>query len=418
MVPEGWQKKFLGEFFEFKNGINADKEAYGVGTKFVNVMDVFAHDFLSELSVRGAMQVTEKQRKEYSVVEGDILFNRTSETFDEIAMAAVYIDDTPIVFGGFVIRGRQKSKLLTSLYSGYCMRSQSVRREMIRRGQGAVRANIGQKDLEKVPILIPPIEEQSRIAEILFTWDRAIETTEKLIANSQAHKKALMQQLLTGKNRFSEFVQSEEYKRTRYGLIPQDWQFVAIGAVASDVSQRNTEESDVPVLSCTKHDGFVSSLEYFKKKVFSDDTSNYKIIKRGQFGFPSNHVEEGSIGLQETVEIGQVSPIYCVFETSEKVDNGYLYKLLKTDHYRQIFAASTNASVDRRGSLRWREFEKIYIPLPSISEQKTIRRAIDAAADVEAKQREMLFALQKQKTALMQQLLTGKRRVKIEEATA
>ncbi len=156
MTPQGWQNKYLGEFIEFKNGINADKNAYGTGVKFVNVMDIFEYDFLCKSKIRGAIQVTDNQKKQYSVITGDILFNRTSETFDEIAMAAVYEDTEPVVFGGFVIRGRQKNQLLKSHYSGYCMRSASVRREMIRRGQGGIRTNIGQKDLEKVPVLIPP----------------------------------------------------------------------------------------------------------------------------------------------------------------------------------------------------------------------------------------------------------------------
>ncbi|WP_298966932.1 restriction endonuclease subunit S [uncultured Roseibium sp.] len=418
MVPDGWQFEKLGNFIEFKNGMNAEKSAYGSGVKFVNVMDVFAHDFLHKTDVRGSMQASEKQRNEYSVIRGDILFNRTSETFDEIAMTAIYTDDEPIVFGGFVIRGRQTKKLLTTRYSGYCFQPKFVRRELIRRAQGAVRANIGQKDLGDVQILVPPLHEQERIAEILSTWDRAVQATEKLIANCQAQKKALMQQLLTGKNRYSEFIKSNEFQRTKYGLIPQDWNFVQIGSIADEISERNVDGDDFPVLSCTKYDGFVSSLEYFKKKVFSDDTSNYKLIKYGQFGFPSNHIEEGSIGLQDIADIGQVSPIYCVFQASHEIDNGYLYKLLKTEHYRQIFAAFTNASVDRRGSLRWREFSKIYVPLPTLPEQRKISKSIDSVIEAEAILKTKLAAIQREKTALMQQLLTGKRRVKIEEVAA
>ena len=87
----------------------------------------------------------------------------------------------------------------------------------------------------------------------------------------------------------------------------------------------------------------VKSLSYFKKKVYSDDTSNYKVMRRGTFGFPSNHVEEGSIGHQDICDVGIVSPIYCVFRANDKIEDGFLYKLLKTDRYRQIFAAATNA---------------------------------------------------------------------------
>lgn len=134
------------------------------------------------------------------------------------------------------------------------------------------------------------------------------------------------------------------------------------------------------------------------------------------FGFPSNHIEEGSIGYQDLYDAGIVSPIYCVFEAREEVDDRFLFRILKTDHYRQLFAAATNASVDRRGSLRWREFSKIRVPIPSLAEQSAIADLLDCAdAEKEAlvAQRGML---EQEKRALMQQLLTGKRRVKVEEA--
>jgi type I restriction enzyme S subunit len=157
-------------------------------------------------------------------------------------------------------------------------------------------------------------------------------------------------------------------------------------------------------------------LKYFKKKVYSDDTSNYKVIHRGQFGFPANHVEEGSIGLQGQYDKGIVSPIYVVFSVDEsKVDNFFLYKVLKTDHYRQVFAAATSASVDRRGSLRWKPFSSLKISLPSLEEQQAISRVIKSA-EREAKLIALeLKQLKEEKKALMQQLLTGKRRVKVDE---
>ena len=235
------------------------------------------------------------------------------------------------------------------------------------------------------------------------------------MSNSEQQKKALMQQLLTGKKRLPGFGKPAIGGFGRQNL-PQGWVYVPISKVATEVSERNTEQADLPVLSCSKYDGFIDSLKYFKKQVFSDDTSNYKVIHRGQFGFPANHVEEGSIGLQEIYEKGIVSPIYVVFSVDEsKVDNFFLYKVLKTDHYRQVFAAATSASVDRRGSLRWKPFSSIKISLPRLEEQQAISQII-RSAEREAQLLALeLRQLKKEKKALMQQLLTGKRRVKIEE---
>ena len=158
-----------------------------------------------------------------------------------------------------------------------------------------------------------------------------------------------------------------------------DWSLIKIGKVAYEITLRNGEPEET-VLSCTKYNGFVNSLDYFGKQVFSSDTSNYKVIQKGQFGYPSNHVEEGSIGLLEHCEKGIVSPIYVVFGVDEKkVYPRFLFKLLKTDIYQHIFQVSTSSSVDRRGSLRWGDFSKIKVPLPPSKEQKQIVEIINTS---------------------------------------
>lgn len=170
-MREGWKSVELGSFMEFKNGLNADKDAYGSGIKFVNVMDVFRSSELRADEIIGSVQTSSKAASEYSVVHGDILFNRTSETAEDIACASVYLDDEPITFGGFVIRGRQTKKILDAEFCRYVFQTYEVRRETVRRCQGAVRANIGQQDLARVSLKIPPIKEQRKIAVILRTWE-------------------------------------------------------------------------------------------------------------------------------------------------------------------------------------------------------------------------------------------------------
>jgi type I restriction enzyme S subunit len=97
------------------------------------------------------------------------------------------------------------------------------------------------------------------------------------------------------------------------------------------------------------------------------------------------------------------------------VNNTYLYSVLKTDHYRQIFGAATNASVDRRGSLRWKEFSLIHVPLPPLKEQQRIAVVLSAADQEITALQQKLDVLKQEKKALMQQLLTGKRRVKLSD---
>ncbi len=259
--------------------------------------------------------------------------------------------------------------------------------------KGSTFQEISLTDLRKVEIAKPSsLPEQRRIAQVLGAWDQAIATTQQLLAAQQQRKHGLMQELLSG-----------VYHRCKK---------VNIGDVAEEVKERHTMGEDYTVLSCTKYKGFVSSLEYFKKQVFSEDRSNYKVIRRGQFGFPANHVEEGSIDLLRLHDIGLVSPIYVIFEFDrDKVNSEFMYYLFKTDRYRHIFLTSTNSSVDRRGSLRWNDFKNLWVPLPKREEQDRLARLFQHMDQQIEMTENYLANLTTQKRGLMQVLLTGEKRL-------
>ena len=204
-----------------------------------------------------------------------------------------------------------------------------------------------------------------------------------------------------------------DFLHTRPQGLPNDWQFVKVGEIAQEMNERNSGGDDIPVLSCTKHVGLVDSLEYFGKQVFSEDTSSYKVVRKGQFAYATNHIEEGSIGLLTHRAIGLVSPMYTVFMPDEERAYGpFLYAVLKTELYRHIFEINTNASVDRRGSLRWHQFAEIRVPLPGRPEQERIAGVLRVAEREVSLLESRLALARKQKTGLMQKLLTGQIRVK------
>ncbi|MBH1623353.1 restriction endonuclease subunit S [Stenotrophomonas maltophilia] len=280
-------------------------------------------------------------------------------------------------------------------------------------GFKATLVHVKKSDIDRQPLAVPPIGEQRRIAQVLSTWDQAIATTERLLLNSQEKKVLLSQQMLTGKVRLKHFASSDVKQRTPYGSLPIEWGYRRIGELAVEVSQKLGDEEPYPVLSCTKHKGLVDSLAYFNKQVFSADTSTYKVVPRGSFVYATNHIDEGSIGYQDLYDFGLVSPMYTVFKANDEVDDAYLFALLKTEHYRQIFASATNASVDRRGSLRWKDFRNLRIPLPSIEEQRAIAKVLDSSGRETELIQAQLELLRDEKAALMSQLLTGKRRFKL-----
>jgi len=298
----------------------------------------------------------------------------------------------------------------------YCFMHRDLTPVLSRQGVG--RYKLTKAGLEKLEFPLPPKREQAEIVQVLSTWDEAILAMERLVSNSRLQRVLLAQQMLTGQVRIKAFAVSTRKQQTPYGPLPSEWAYRRVGEVATEVSQKLGDSVPHPVLSCTKHKGLVDSLVYFKKQVFSADTSTYKVVPRGSFVYATNHIDEGSIGYQDLYDFGLVSPMYTVFVTSEEVDDAFLFALLKTEHYRQIFASATNASVDRRGSLRWKDFRNLHIPFPPIEEQRAIANVLAAAAREGDAIQNQLDLLRTEKAALMSQLLTGKRRVKLREAEA
>ncbi|MGE0131075.1 MAG: restriction endonuclease subunit S [Blastocatellales bacterium] len=254
---------------------------------------------------------------------------------------------------------------------------------------------------------LPELQEQRKIADILLTWERAVEQAEKLIAAKSLFKRGLMRRLLTGSRRFNGFAVDDGAHLSQPAAQPDDWEHLRIGDIAKEVSSRNADGRNLAVLSCTKHHGLVDSVKYFGKRVFSENTANYKVVKRGHFAYGANHIEEGSIGYQDLYDEALISPIYTVFETNKRVDDSFLYHLFKTERYRHIFEAHTSGTIDQRGGLRWKDFARIKVALPSLPEQSRIASALNTCDNEVDLLTRQLEAIQRQKCGLMRKLLTG-----------
>ena len=415
-IPSDWAYDLLDRFAKRGSGHTPNKRKpsyWNGGIKWISLSDSSALD-------QGYIYKTEKEISEEGLKNSSAVLHpaETVVLSRDAGVGKSAVMAEPMAVSQHFIAWRcDNTESLDSWFLYNWL--QLMKPEFERQAVGSTIKTIGLPYFKKLKIAVPTISEQKKIAKILSIWDKAIITTEQLLANSQRQKKSLMQQLLTGNKRFSKYNKTSKFKKTRYGLIPEDWSYPAINEVCSQVSERNDSQEEYPVLSCSKYEGFVDSLKYFKKKVYSDDTSAYRIIPRNCFGFPSNHIEEGSIGLQNLCDIGIVSPIYVVFKSDpSKINNLYLYALLKTEHYRQIYSAATNASVDRRGSLRWKEFSSIHIPLPPIEEQNRIASALTLNGREIELLTDRLQLFKREKKALMQQLLTGKIRVKVDKTEA
>ena len=191
-----WEIYPLTDFMSFKNGMNPDAKRFGRGTKFISVMDILNNQFICYDNIRASVEVVDGDIETYGVNYGDILFQRSSETLEDVGQANVYLDSKPAVFGGFVIRGKSKSNYYPMFFR-YLLASPTARKKIIVKGAGAQHFNIGQDGLSKVCLNIPSIQEQEKIAKLFECIDTRIATQNKIIEDLKKLKSAISKHLFS-----------------------------------------------------------------------------------------------------------------------------------------------------------------------------------------------------------------------------
>jgi type I restriction enzyme S subunit len=191
-----WELKRLSQLLEFKNGINASKEQYGRGFKFINVLDILNNEFITHDSIIGSVDVDKNAFEKYPVNYGDILFQRSSETREEVGTACVYLDSRPATFGGFVIRGRKIGEY-DPMFLNKLLKTDLSRNEITSKSGGSTRYNVGQETLSSVALPFPTLPEQQKIASFLSAVDEKIQQLTRKKELLEQYKKGVMQQLFS-----------------------------------------------------------------------------------------------------------------------------------------------------------------------------------------------------------------------------
>ena len=272
-----WKIITLGDLLTFKNGINSDKEKYGKGVKFINVLDILNNDFITYDKIIGYVEVTEKEFEKNEVCYGDILFQRSSETRTEVGQANVYLDkNKSSVFGGFVIRGKAKYEY-NPLFMNYLLRTPIARKEITDKSGGSTRYNVGQDTLSQVKLTTTTLPEQQKIASFLSAVDEKIQQLSRKAALLEQYKKGVMQQLFSGKLRFKD----------ENGKDYPDWEEKKLGDVCEMTSSKRVYLNDyvnegIPFyrgkeISELRLNQLPSDLLYISKKRYNDFKFKYGV---------------------------------------------------------------------------------------------------------------------------------------------
>lgn len=265
--------------------------------------------------------------------------------------------------------------------------------------------------INKVKINLPPLPEQRKIAKILSTWDKAISTTERLIDNSKQQKKALMQQLLTGKKRLLDD-SGKPFEGEWETAMLSDIGKVSIGLVTT--MTKYYVDDGIPLI----RNSDIKPNTVNKTKMlqlcsdFSSDYDNRK-LRKGDIVT----VHTGEVGVSSVIDDELDGCIgFATLNTrpnTSKVNSHYLSWYFNSERF--INWCVSMSTGDGRQNLNLKDFVKAKVLLPSLGEQQKIVSVLnnaDKEIDVLVQQ---LADLKQEKKALMQQLLTGKRRVNVEQ---
>lgn len=401
MLPDGWKNQSLQSVAPVIDCKHRTPTYVVTGVPIVSPGNIS----WGPLRLDGCRQVSEDDYSELmnhcSVKVGDLVFGRNQS----VGVSSVVVDDSPFALGQDTVLIQPEK--VDPAFLNQWLRSPLFEKDIRRLLGGSTFGRINLKDLRHLPMPIPPALEARKIAEILFTWDRAIETVDALIANARAQKKALMQSLLTGKHRLPGFSGA--------------WKSVELKSMGK-TSSGGTPDSDNDdywngdILWTTPTD--ITALNH---KYITD--TKRKISATGLANCSAKLLPAGTLLICTRATIGDMAIATSPISTNQGFKNltpnasfvsEFLFHLF--GFHKHIFIRYACGSTFLE--LSKFDFEKREFLVPGRAEQQAIADILDDADLVIESFEAEAQTLRQEKSALMQQLLTGERRVKVSEKEA
>ncbi|MFQ1969914.1 restriction endonuclease subunit S [Aeromonas veronii] len=384
MVPKGWKKESLSGVtvvIDCKHRTPTYVES-GIPLVSPGTIKWGALDLISPVK-----RVSDDEY--YSLMDhctvdiGDLVMSRNQS----IGVASYVESNEPFALGQDTVL--IKPIKADSKFVFYKLQSEVVQRNIIQLAGGSTFSRINLADIRKLKLNLPPLPEQKKIAKILSTWDKAITTTEQLLANSQQQKKALMQQLLTGKKRLL------DNNGVRFSGVWSERLLGDISKITTGSSNRQDSHMNGAYTFFDRSEDIRTSDTYLF------DCEAVIVPGEGQDFIPKYFL--GKFDLHQRT--------YAIMDFPECHGKFLFYTI---HYFRSHFLSQAVGSTVK--SLRLPMFQKMKLNLPTMEEQQKIAAVLSTADQEISVLQQKLAALKQEKKALMQQLLTGKRRVKVEVA--
>ncbi|PML42062.1 hypothetical protein BCT78_03295 [Vibrio breoganii] len=355
-------------------------------------------------TVDGYKEWTQRAIPEY----GDVLFTREAPAGESCLVP----ENKKVCMGQRMVMLRPKEGVTDPVFLSLILNTERTKADISRLSIGSTVSRINIADIKKLKVSSPPLPEQRKIGKILSTWDKAIATTEKLIDTSKQQKKALMQQLLTGKKRLVNPETGEAFEG--------EWEEVRLGDIVDRsicygvLKPGEHTENGIPLLRI--QDLKTNELKLDKMMRITDELHHeFKrtILREGDLVISIVGTLGKVLMVPKELDGANITRAFAVIGVSRH-DSLFVKQYLSSDYIQEWLLNTATGNAQK--VLNIAAIKKLNLCMPSLFEQQKIASALNAA-DKEIEVLEAKLAHFKQeKKALMQQLLTGKRRVKVDDA--
>lgn len=411
-IPSDWDVQCLASLGSFKNGINKNKEDFGYGSPFVNLLDVFGVPRLSQsVEKLSLVNTTELEQDLYDLRKGDVLFVRSSVKPEGVGLTTLIQNNLPkTVFSGFLIRFRDHG-ILENSFKQYCFFENGFRNRLVSSSTVSANTNINQDALKNLQIAFPvSLEEQRAIAQALSDVDALIAGLERLITKKRDMKQAAMQQLLTGQTRLPGF--SGEWKLELLEKL--------IDSLEAGVSVNSTDEQVSGEVACVLKTSALSG-GLFKP-------NEAKVIEPRDIGRARVNPKSDTIlisRMNTPLLVGEIAYIsrdfdklflpdriwMAQFNKTNSVCVRWLAYLLSSKVFQTLLRDIATGTSGSMKNISKSALLSLPVRLPTMEEQTAIAEVLsDMDAELSALT-DRLAKTRQIKQGMMQELLTGKTRL-------
>jgi type I restriction enzyme S subunit len=391
-IPEGWTTPEISEVFQFVNTTSFSRNQLNYDEKnnlfYIHYGDIHSTykkpllDFEIETNVPKLNTDVVLPNSVQYLKDGDVIIADASEDYEGVgeAIEIKNLNSKTVISGLHTFALRDLEGKTAKGFRTYIFKNPKVKKALKTIATGSKVYGISKGNIQKFKIVLPTLPEQKKIASILNTWDKAIVAQEKLITEKQALKKGLMQQLLTGEKRFPEF--------------SSIWKGVRLDEIAKKKSSNLTANSILELKGIYKvfgANGFLQKIDFY-----NEEEKYISIVKDG--------AGVGRVLLCD--KKSSVLGTLDVIRSKSNTDLYFLFLLLSRINFKKYIIGSTIPHIYFKDY----KLEKIFIP--GLTEQRRIAKMLRLAQNEIISLQNHLIFLKEQKKGLMQQLLTGEKRVK------